>query len=400
MITADNNRRCSRREAGLTIIELMISLFLAVLLTGGLFYMMSGQQKTYNQQLSTMATQENLWGAMEYLASEVRRAGYGFGGCPANAALGYEAPVVMKWNGSTSTASPPNIEVSDLIALEVHNNSNLFSNSIDGTDSLTISYARDNTQGALTGVRTTIVEPNATQAVLTVNAVGPISSGDLVVLWQHGSTKHCLMLLVTGPPVQSGTTWTLPYGPNATYNPTAPNHALVFPVAGGYLAGTLVMRVGTVNDNLQQNFAIDHGDGKRPPRLVTWSQQNQANMQVVADGIEDMQISWGCDVDNQGLLEEGTTPTLRQSDEWAYNVAQDSLPSCSLNGNTIRAVRITLIGRTTGPMTSKEGFRPAAEDHAAGTPAQDLAATGQIGTYGRATLTSVIKPRNIARSVQ
>ncbi len=400
MITAKNIRRRSRRDAGLTIIELMVSLFLAVLLTGGLFYMMSGQQKTYNEQLSTMATQENLWGAMEYLASEIRRAGYGFGGCPPNSTLGHEAPVVMKWNGSTSTSSPPNVEVSDLISFDVTNNSNLYSGGIDGTDSLTIAYARDNSQGALTGVRTTIVEPNATQAVLTTNAVGPITSGDLVVLWQHGSTKHCLLLLITGAPVQTGTTWTLPYAANAIYNPQAPNHSLVFPIAGGYLAGTLVMRVGTSTDDLQHNFAIDHGDGNRPPRLVTWSKFNKSDMQVVADGIEDMQISWACDVSNTGLLEEGTTPTLRQSDEWAHNVASDTLPNCSLNGNTIRAVRITLIGRTTGPISSKQGFRPAAEDHAAGTPAQDLAATGQIGTYGRATLTSVIKPRNIARSVQ
>ena len=390
------------REAGLTLIELMISMFLAVLLTGGLFYMMSGQQKTYNQQLSTMAAQENLWGAMEFLSGEVRRAGYGFGGCPPDSTLGYDAPVVKMLDGSTS-GTAPNVKVSQLISLDVDNNSNLFSGAIDGTDSLTLSYAVDDTAGALTGVRTTEAEPNATQAYLTVNHAGSITKDDLVVIWQHGSTKHCLLVQITGPPAGAIGAWTLPYASGNIYNPPAPSHTLLFPVAGGYLPGTLVMRVGDTSDQLVHYFAIDDGKGKRPPRLVTWSTANKSDMQVVADGIEDMQIAWACDVDGNGLLAEGSTATEKADitkDEWAYNTINDNLPDCATQGNPIRAVRITLVGRTTGPMTSRDGFRPASEDHAAGTPAQDLASTGQIGTFGRATLTSVIKPRNIARSVQ
>ena len=402
IFAANHPRRSARprnRDSGLTLIELMISMFLAVLLTGGLFYMMSGQQKTYNQQLSTMAAQENLWGAMEYLSGEVRRAGYGFGGCPPDSTLGYDAPVVKMWDGTTS-GTAPNVKVSQLISLDVDNDSNLFSGSIDGTDSLTLSYAVDDTQGALTGVRTTDTEPNASSALLKVNHKGTIAANDLVVLWQHGSTKHCLLLQITGAAAGSIGAWTFPYGPGNVYNPPATSHTLLFPVAGGYLPGTLVMRVGDTGDQLVHYFAIDDGSGTRPPRLVTWSLSNKSDLQVVADGIEDMQIAWACDVNGDGLLDEGATAATRASDEWAYNVTSDNLPDCATQGNPIRAVRITLIGRTTGPMNSQVGFRPASEDHAAGTPAQDLAATGQIGTFGRASLTSVIKPRNIARSIQ
>ena len=408
MIPAAQYRRLTvlarTNEAGLTLIELMISLFLSILLTSGLFYMMSGQQKTYHQQLSTMAAQENLWGAMEFISGEVRRAGYGFGGCPADIANGYFAPVVHMWTGNNS-GTAPNVKVSSLISLDVSNNSNLFSGAIDGTDSLTISYARDDTQGALTAVRTTETEPNATQAILTVNHASNIGPDSLVVLWQHGSTKHCLALQITGAATGTVGSYTFPYNSGTNpYNPTAPGHTLLFPVAGGYLKGTLVMRVGKASDQFTHHFAIDDGNGSRPPRLVTWSKTDLSDMQVVADGIEDMQIAWACDrgptTAGDGLLSEGANDSQRTTDEWAHNVANDNVPDCTTSGNPVRAVRITLIGRTTGPMTSREGFRPAAEDHAAGTPAQDLAATGQIGTFGRATLTSVIKPRNIARSVQ
>ncbi len=388
-----------RGDAGLTLVELMVSMFLAILLAGGLFYMMSGQQKTYNEQLSTMTAQENLWGAMEFLSGEVRKAGYGFGGCPPQPTLGYHAPVVMMWDGTTS-GTAPNIKVSQLISLDVDNNSNLFSNAIDGTDSLTLAYAVDNTQGALTAVRTTVNEPNATQPQLTVNHNASIEKDNLVALWQHGSTKHCLLLQVTQPPAISGSNWILHYGSGPVYNPPAPNHPIAFPIAGGYLSGTLVMRIGKYTDQLVHYFAIDDGSNNRPPRLVTWSKSDKSDLQVVADGIEDMQIAWSCDVDNDGDLLEGATASARQSDEWAHNTASDTLPDCSINGNAIRAVRITLIGRTAGPITSRTGFRPAAEDRAAGTASHDLAATGQIGTYGRAVLTSVVKPRNIARSVQ
>ncbi len=384
----------------MTLVELMVSMFLAILLAGGLFFMMSGQQKTYNEQLSTMTAQENLWGAMEYLAGEVRRAGYGFGGCPPQPTLGYPAPVVMMWDGTT-TGTAPNVKVSQLVSFDVDNNSNLFSNVSDGTDSLTLAYAVDNTQGALTAVRTTGIEPNAAQAVLNVNHSGTIQANDLVALWQHGSTKHCTLLQITANPVlNGGGGYDLTYGGGNAYNPTAPNHPLIFPITGGYLKGTLVMRMGKTTDQLQHYFAIDDGSGNRPPRLVTWSKTDQSDLQVVADGIEDLQISWGCDVDNDGDVFEGGTTSARQTDEWAFNTQSDTMPACETSDNAIRVVRVTLIGRTVGPVTSRKGFRPACEDHAAGTAAQDLTATGQIGTYGRAVLTSVIKPRNIARSVQ
>lgn len=388
-----------RRHPGLTLIELMVSLLLAIILTGGLFFMMSGQQRTYNEQLSTMTSQENLWGAMEYLATQIRRAGYGFGGCIPSYVNGYATSTVMMWNGAT-TGTPPLIKPSFLVAIDFHNNSNLFSNSIDGTDSIMLAFADDSSTNALTAVRTVGTTPDPVSCTLTTNDATGISANDLVVLWQPGSIKHCLLLQITAAPALSTPNWVLTYNGGNVYNPGAPTHLSIFPVDSGYQARSMVTRVGSTTSLLTQTFAIDDGKGTRPPRLVTWRKTDKSDVEVVADGIEDMQVAWACDANGDGWPQEGATDAARRTDEWSFNVTSDSVPACQTLNNPVSSVRITLIGRTVGPIQSRKGFRPAAEDHAAGTAAQDLAATGSIGTFGRAVLTSIVKPRNVAKSLK
>lgn len=393
-------RRSIPREAGLTLVELMVSMVLAVMLSAGLFYVMSGQQKTYNIQLASMTSQENLWSAMEYLQGQVRKAGYGFAGCLPDFTNALNSPTLMMWD-SGSTASPQ--VKAYATALVVENNSNAFTGTTGGSDTLRVAYAEDTGASALTAVRTVTSLPDAAQAVLSVNAPGTIQNGDLLVLWQHGSLKHCTVVQATGAPAVAGTFYQIPYaaGTGNAYNPPVPQHINIFPQNGGYAAQSLVMRVGSATNSLVHSFAIDNSVPRNPPRLVTWRGSNTAARQVVAEGIEDMQISWACDVNNDGLLFEGNTPSAQLTDEWAYNApGEAALPNCGTNNIPIGAVRITLIARTSGPTSSKVGFRPGAEDRPAGTSAQDQILTGNLGTFGRAVLTTVVKPRNIQRSVQ
>jgi hypothetical protein len=46
-----------------------------------------------------------------------------------------------------------------------------------------------------------------------------------------------------------------------------------------------------------------------------------ADFEVIADNIEDMQIAWGCDADNDGIIEEDPAPGNRNNDEWVGNYA-------------------------------------------------------------------------------
>ena len=398
-------------------VELMVALFLALLLTGGLFYMMSGQQKTYTTQLQAMTSNENLWGAMEYLQSQVWKAGYGWSGCPPDAINKVYVPVVQKWNKSVGcTAGPCTEPDSQLTAFRMYNSENRyikkFYPSSQGPDSFSVAYAVDNGD-ILTAVRIKKKAPDLT-AELIVSSDGSNSSPssqtikakDRLVIWQHGSTKQCLAIVASGVPLTTGVAgrYKLPFTPMGFgYNAT--NHVSMF-ITQGYALQSLVLPLGKVTDNTVRFFSLDSNPektGQHIPKLMTWTEDskgNRSDVQIIAEGIEDMQIAWGCDVDNLGTLDEGITVAKKQTDEWAYNVVNDTVPNCTLTKfNVIEAIRITLIARTASNIQSKKGFRPAAEDRPAGTAAKDLQLNGGVGTYGRAVLTYTIKPRNMRKSV-
>jgi len=159
---------------------------------------------------------------------------------------------------------------------------------------------------------------------------------------------------------------------------------------------------------LPHNFAIDRT--RQPPQLVTWTRSDFSDLEVIADGIEDLQVAWACDMNLNGIYEEGRTDVERRNpalDEWTNNVSLDIPPTCLLPAGCVGAVctavpvgqvRITLIARSLSPMLGdRSGFRPAAEDHAVGSISADLSLANEVGTYSRAVLTSTVAPRNIRR---
>ena len=104
----------------------------------------------------------------------------------------------------------------------------------------------------------------------------------------------------------------------------------------------------------------------------------------LAEGIEDLQVAVGVDVNSDGnLFENGTT-----GDEWFGNAAGDAAPPLP-TVQRWRAIRVTLVARTikeTGnePVSS----RPAAEDRGAGT----------ADKYRRRVLSTVVDVRNFEAS--
>ena len=413
--------RRKKRQRGLTLVELMVAMFLAILLTGGLFYMMSGQHKTYTGQLHAMTSNENLWGAMEYLQSQIWKGGYGFSGCPPASTLGIHVPVVYKWNGVAGCASNCVVPDSSLIAFTMQNNHNSFlglsGSGSNGPDSFSVAYADDGGD-IISAVRTTARLPEATTSTISVNGPGgpaigtpnTIQINDRLVIWQTGSSRACLAVVASSIPSGGPPTWTIEYYPRGfNYNPPKGLHGAIFPVSG-YAIRTLVLPIGQATQRTRHYFSIDSnpdqagaGGTLRIPKLVTWTQDSTGkkhDLQIIAEGIEDMQLSWACDVNNDGALDEGTTPSGRKTDEWAFNVPNDTVPDCDYSiPHVIEAIRITLIARTAQHSENRTGYRPAAEDRAAGTKATDLGLTGGLGTFGRAVLTYTIKPRNIRKSV-
>jgi hypothetical protein len=109
---------------------------------------------------------------------------------------------------------------------------------------------------------------------------------------------------------------------------------------------------------------------------------------VLADGIEDMQIAYACDVAGgsaDGTLTEGTDSASRLTDEWTYNQGGDVEP---VGCNRPDAIRITLIARSLTPDTTLAAVpgnvKPAAED----------GVVGEVDQYRHRVATMAIYPRN------
>lgn len=397
-------RRGRPNEAGLTLVELMVALALAAMLSAGLYQLMSGQSRGYSQQLDNLTSQENLWGALEFLQRSVRQAGYGLGGCPGGRILRYA-------NATASTTPAP-----WLIPLRVYNDCNLLlvgdpavdcaSGHGDGVDSLSVAFV-----GATPGTPTELAAARLKQAMAGVHALAIVDSpgrfpvGEHVALWQPGTNKPCTMLRVTAAPLWNAGAggYELPhlhgvFGPDV--NP--PVGVEIFP-AGGYDAGTLVLNVSGAG---VRHFAVESDPlrPEQPPRLVTWSTANPhpsldtANAEVVADGVEDLQIAYGCDENGNGVFDEGrldiaSGTDTRPTDEWAHNgpgeagdLNGDGHPDALTCARGIGAVRLTVTARSPSPDTAApSGGRAAAENRAA----------GPNDRYQRRRLTVLVTPRNL-----
>jgi hypothetical protein len=107
---------------------------------------------------------------------------------------------------------------------------------------------------------------------------------------------------------------------------------------------------------------------------------------VLAEGIEDLQVSFACDLNADGVMTEVPNTT----DEWTLNFANDPIEVSRFRKcNQPTAVRITLVARSltedTGINAALTGnHRPAVENRAAGSPDQ----------FRRRVLTTTVYPRN------
>ena len=118
--------------------------------------------------------------------------------------------------------------------------------------------------------------------------------------------------------------------------------------------------------------------------------------QVLAEGIEDLQVAFACDLNADGVLNEGSPPST--TDEWTLNAAGDPIATSNARKcNQPSAIRLTLVARS---LTEDNGIdaaltnngRPAVENHAAHTADTNFN-TGQ-DQFRRRVLTTTVYPRN------
>jgi hypothetical protein len=119
---------------------------------------------------------------------------------------------------------------------------------------------------------------------------------------------------------------------------------------------------------------------------------------VLAEGIEDLQVAYACDLNADGLLTATANPA---TDEWKLDEPTNPNEAIPLTNasecNQPSAVRLTLVARS---LTEDDGIdkaltdngRPAVENHAAHTPDNNFN-TGR-DQFRRRVLSTTVYPRN------
>jgi type IV pilus assembly protein PilW len=379
-------RRCParRRDAGLTLVELMITLAVASMVASSTFVFFAGQQRIYDTQTKILNIQQNLWMSMEVMARQLRASGTGMAGCqtgtvpPGNQAVPNTG--IRAWHDQMGAFRIPPIHINNGVA--------------GAADEITFSFFTNASGNYVDGMlNETITRTFNGSNIKTLDST-PFREGEFIILFDitanpPNGDRGCTMYHITGI---AGNSELAIVNPNSPWNSTGVTPPELVPF--DYLpANTGIRNLGTLTS--VRYFIDTTGAPARPPRLMIDDMANPDPAQILADGVEDMQIAYACDTqpggNPDGSLSEGTDAASRLADEWTYNEAGDvPPPACGIPS----AIRITLLGRSLNPDQSLFGtsgsgsvsnsLKPAVEDGVAGAP----------DAFRHRTLTTTVYPRN------
>jgi prepilin-type N-terminal cleavage/methylation domain-containing protein len=360
-----------RRDGGFTLVELLVTIVVASLIAAATFTFFAGQQQIYDTQTKMLGVQENLWASLETVTKYVRSSGAGIADC---------VRLDSDGSGADTGDPPPGGAVAPATGLRAYRNGVNFriaplwiQNGPGGTpDAITVAYGRGasgNFRDAFLG--TTISAGSSTATITTLTGqTTRFRAGEFMALVDEARSngdRGCSLFNITD--VVAGTR-TLLHGTSSSWNPIADStDHMPFLYQGGSDVTTGGVR--NLGQLVWVRLAID-ATGTAAPRLTLDRLDDADPPQVLAEGIEDMQIAYGCDLGPEitpdGVLTEGTDSATRLTDEWTYNEPGDLEPARCQRPD---AVRITLVARTLAPepalANTPGNLRPAAEDGVAGT---------------------------------
>jgi prepilin-type N-terminal cleavage/methylation domain-containing protein len=348
-----------QRQAGFTLVELMISLVLFSFAIAGVLAVAVSMSQGFREQRAAVGAEGAVRVPLDFITDAIRQASPG-------------APTGLIWDTTNLTCSNT--------AMVVTNNQTSLGSvpaPVVGWDKLDVIFASGavitSTRAAITPGATTVDVDDASQLVV----------GDFVVV---SDTTQAHLFKIVG---KAGNTLTFNNWCANSMNLTS------MPPTGQYNAGSLVIRAQ------HAVFTIDLVDGV-PTLMMDPDQDGLAVPEPLAEGVEDIQIAVGYDADGNGITENGAGAN---DDEWVGNNAGDPIcpniaPGCAPVGQLCscaagilapRAVRVTLIARTTSGLIGNlmSYTRPAAEDHAA---------SATPDNYRRRVLRSMVEVRNMTGS--
>jgi type II secretory pathway pseudopilin PulG len=370
----------------MTLVELMVALVIAGLVTSSSFIFFAGQRRVYDAQMKVLGVQQNLWAAMDTLSRFVRAAGTGMVGC-VNTTDPTPTGATAPQTGLRAFYSGAPGTVTRLAPIWIQNGA------AGAPDTITVAFGTG-TFGSFSDMALGASVQNATDAVVTpAGLTSAFRAGEFALLLDTGGLpagpplgdRGCTLLQVTGIDAAGNI---LQHASTSAWNAPGATAGLVpFDYVGGAAPKAGIRNFGTLN---WVRFSIDSSGAA--PRLMMTRLDGLAGPttpQVLADGIEDLQIAYACDLAPvdvpDGVLTEGADAATKAGDEWTYNTGGDAPPAGCVRP---QAVRLTIIARTTDSDDNLAGAlanaKPAAEDGAAGSK----------DNFRHRVLTTVIAPRN------
>ena len=297
-----------RREEGFTLVELLVVLVIAGLLLGGVYSMMIRQQQSYQTQDQVVEVQQNLRSTFIFLRYDLRMIGHGLaaGPAPISSALNNQAGV----NGTDAFTFITNV----------------------GAASVVMPNGGVKDYPLVTGTPITIPVASVTGFSTTPVDLVDLSTG----------------ILIANANVTAVTPASPPNWPTLTIAP-CPSVACLASMnlrlsTGSYIGAT----PQTITYRVNLNKA---GDCQNPPCL---ERSIGGVVSVLAEGVEDFQIAYGFDGINLKNLDgviQASGPDgsglAGNDDEWVYNAAGDTWPILASDISKLRAIRVSLLLRTT-----------------------------------------------------
>ena len=425
-------------EQGLTLVELMVTMVIASIVAASTFMFFAGQQRVYETQTKLLNVQQNAWASMEVLSRFVRSEGSGMYGCvrpvggvaPAAPCPVTAPPPLCRTSGvAVDDSDDPPVAINPVIRnLSRAPNAGLRANVavsripplwivdqedgtdagiVPGTDVITVAFGNrasgTNFDSLLEATVSTTVQPITTPAGFSAM----FQTGEYILLVGPPGTTVGMVSDIGCTLFQITSAGTVPNTlscasdasaictPGATtctgsrWNPSGVVPTMI-PAAYVPSANTGIRNFGEL---WWVRFAVRSADPANPLVIPALTMErldgaSPTGPQVLAEGIEDLQVAFACDLNGDGTLTEGIPS--KTADEWTLNDPNDPIPlTNAAKCNQPTAIRLTLIARS---LTEDNGIdavltnnrRPAAENHAAGAPDQ----------FRRRVMTTTIYPRN------
>lgn len=338
MTTARQERA---RDAGVTLVELMVSVLLFSILVFGAIAALSGQQRVSSSQQRASIALDNARATLTALARQIRTAG---GAIPKGQLVINDINNLP--SGTTTSCGSgviPIVQVTD---------------SSTGPDELRVIFpAGDAWGGVLADVSpsTTGVQMRTADGALP----SKIQKGDFAVLSTFDDTDAAVLFQLTTAPV-SGSPCAADFCLQKSSGSPSP---WTSPAPAKFEPGDFVIRARWLRYEVDTKlFGSDE-----PALLMT--DQATSKSEPAAVGIEDFQVALWFDLNDDGKIYE--VGSSAGDDELVYNVAGETVGTTSgidddCDMDQLQGIRISIVAKAVSKEPGATAARPALEDRSAG----------------------------------